>query len=524
MAEPVGPNWDELLAGAGEPATAESSTYGTLGPGQYGPDWSSLLPETVPQAATAWGPGRAMATGATLGLIPMGPAGARELYNREHPLMGPGMELAGSVLPVGLANALIPELSIPMQAAGAGRVGIMAGRVATGALRGAEAGVMQTPLTGGGMTQNALTGAGIGSALPLAAGGVRAMLQPTVVPGVRAAAAAAGAAGLRLRPGQYAFSSWLTKADRALMSGRDEPQLRQATKLLAKSIGENSDSLTPALLESAAERIGKGLDTVAANTSLVYDQTLHSTLNNVMYKVTSASGISHADVKRVKSVIEDIRKSAAFTPAGKSGRAFQQLTQFGSMLGELSQVGNPTVRQAGGEISDALFETLARHSPADQVKTLFDLKDQYKNVLSLRKAAEKAGPSGLINPKDVSALATGEARLVRQVAKFLPTPTPSGESKALTSKGFIGSGLKIAAAVAAGQQAQEAAAYAIAHPAMTSAAVAAATAALGTKPLVRGALGSQWLSDLALGKPVVNSLVPRVILPVATGAANLQGQ
>jgi len=374
------------------------------------------------------------------------------------------------------------------------------------------------------MTQNALTGAAIGSALPLLAGGVRGMLTPTIDPGVRKAAAAASSAGLRLRPGQYALSGWLARADRALMGGRDAPQLRQATRLLAKSIGENTDSITPATLEAASERIGKGLDAVATGTRMTYDKTLHQQISGILYRVTSASGVPAHDVNAVRTVIEDIRKSAAFTSPAKSGQAFQQLTQYGSMLGELSQSNNATVRQAGGELSDALFEALARYSPADKVKSLFDLKDQYKNVLALRKAAEKAGPSGLINPRDVSGLATGQAQVVRQVSKFMPTPTAAGGSKAATGPGIYGSALKIGAAAGAAAQAHEIAQFALANPGLTTAAVASATAALGVKPLARGALGSRWLESLALGQPAVNPLVPKVVLPAATGAALASGE
>jgi hypothetical protein len=387
---------------------------------------------------------------------------------------------------------------------------------------------MQTGVTGGDVGTNALTGAAIGGAVPLAGAAARAAVKPAVDAGVAAAASAAQKLGFTsLRPGQYAQPGLVKSADQALMGSYDIPQLKQYTRVLSHAIGEDTDSITPDVLERAQNRIGKGLDTVAANTNMVYDPTLHKKINDILYEVTSASGITKADKAAVRAVINDIRQSAAFTPAGKTGKAFQQLTRYGSMLGELSQSGNADVRQAGGDLSDALFETVARYSPVEQTKSLLDLKEQYRNILALRNPLVKAGPSGLLDPKAVAATTSGSSavRTMASVSKFLPSPTPSGAAKAPSRFGFGGSVVKFGVAAGAASEAKEAMAWAAAHPLLTSAAAAATISALGTRPVIRSALGSSWLNRLALGQRgagSVNPLVPGVALAGTTGTVNQQ--
>lgn len=537
MAQPTvatpesGPNWDALLAGPQETPAAVGA----------GPDWDHLLGDGTPaKPPVDWNGLDAVTNGLLLGAGPyiMGASrsirkgtsfsselakakGARASYAEENPLTSSSLEIAGSLPTVGLATAASPELVVP---AALGRAAPLAGRAATMGLRGAEAGVLQTPLTGGDAGENAITGAGVGAAFPLIGAGVSAAIRPVVDNGVGTAVQAAQRLGFNLRPGQYAMPGWLTKADRALMGGRDTPQLRQYTRVLSHSIGEDTDSLTPEVLERAQDRIGQGLDAVAANSRMVYDATLHQRINDILYRVTSASGISRADQNAVRNVIQDIRNSAAFTPARRSGQAFQQLTQYGSMLGELSQNSNPTVRQAGGDLSDALFETVARYSPSGQTQALFDLKDQYRNVLALRKPVGKAGASGLLNPKDIASLTSGTpaVRTMGQVGKFLPSPSPSGSAKPPSRPGFFPSALRFGAAAGAVSEAHEIASWAVAHPGLTTAAAASALGTMAARPAARAALGSQWLENLALGHPAMNPLGAQLALPAVTGAVNQQ--
>lgn len=531
----TGPDWDALLAGPTEVPHSVGA----------GPDWDHLLGDGTPaKPPVDWNGLDALANGLVLGAGPYIRAAGRSArqgfkagsysaelakakadqasYTADNPITSGTLGVLGSMPAVGLATAASPEIAVPSLL---GKAAPLLGRAATWASRGAEAGALQTGVTGGDVGENALTGAAIGGALPVVGAVVKGAVKPVVDAGVAAAAGAAQKLGFTsLRPGQYAMPGWLTRADQALMSGRDVPQLKQYTRILSHSVGEDTDSLTPEVLERAQGRIGKGLDAVAANTKMVYDPTLHKRINDILYDVTSASGISKADQKAVRNVIEDIRNSAAFTPARKSGQAFQQLTQYGSMLGELSQSSNPTVRQAGGDLSDALFETVARYSPADQTKALFDLKDQYRNVLALRKPVAKAGPSGLLDPKAVASITAGSpaVRTMASVSKFLPSPSPSGAAKPASKFGF-GSALKFGAAAAAASEAKEAAAWALAHPGLAAAAAAAGISALGTRPLVRSALGSSWLNRLALGQaagPGVNPLVPATALAGITGTVN----
>jgi hypothetical protein len=530
----VGPNWDALLAGPGEAPHSVGANPDL--------DWDKLLGQPASPVAPGWDTADEALSGLTLGAGPYIKAAGRSVtsgksysaelkktkadqasYLAENPLLGPAAGIVGSILPTAAATALQPELAGP---AFLGKAAPLAGRVATMAAKGAESGVLQSGVTGGDVGENALFGAGVGAAFPLLGAGIKAGLKPVVDNGVAAAVKGAEALGLSVRPGQYAMPGILTKADSALMSGRDTPQLKQYTRVLSHAIGEDTDTLTEDVLDKATDRIGQSLDTVAAKSRMFLDPTLDNKLKDVMYKVTSASGVKPADVAKVKAAILDIRESSAFTPAKRTGVAFQQLTDKGSILSDLSNHPNATVRAAAGDLSDSLFETMARYSPPEQTKALFDLKDQFRNVQALRKPVEKAGASGLLNPRDVAAVrdATGDVKTLGKVGKFLPVPSASGASGSPVNHGFFPSwaktGFSAAAGTAAIFEAKETAQMALAHPFATSAAAAAGIAALGVRPVARKVLGSAWLNNLALGRQAVNPIGASLALPAATGIVN----
>lgn len=439
--------------------------------------------------------------------------GAQEAYEEAHPLLAPALSIGGSIPTVGLATAALPALQAP---AVLGKAGLLAERIANTGLAGATAGALQTPLTGGDIGENALTGAGLGGGLALAGAGGKALLRPVVDNGVAVAASAAEALGVRLRAGQMAPG--LKRADTMLAGAGNTQQLRDFTRAASRTIGKDTDSLTPDVHQQALEDIGNGLDQAATQVKVNYDQTLHQDLSQVMYDVTSSPGLSKADKDAVRGVIEDIRDNSMHNQGTITGKAYQAITQSGSLLQRLADNDSGIVRHAGGEISDKLFDALQRATPPDQVDNLIALKNQYRAAMQLRPAVKAAGPSGLLDPKKLAGKAqSGDLQTLGDVGRLLPSPDSLGQAKSVSSH------LPLAAKLAlggAGIGAGEELAGLLHDPHALAAATALGVTALGAKRLGRGVMESDFLRNLALGQPAVNPLVGQAVVPTAVGAVN----
>jgi hypothetical protein len=469
--------------------------------------------------ASQWGPGYALATGATLGQWPRiaGALGiedtakleaARSAYSRENPLLAGGLEIAGSIPTTMAAMALVPEIAAP---AALGRLAPLASRVMTQGARGGVAGTAMAPLspetTISDLPGEIALGAGLGAAFPLAG----AAIAPAIAPAMAQAVRAAEGLGVKLRPGQFSMSRAMAKLDDLLVRSEvKDTQLRDFTKAVSRTIGEDTDVLTTDVLDDAAERIGRGLDDFATRAKVNYTPQLDSKLTSALQEINISPGLAKSDAKQLLDVVADIRKHVALNNNQLTGKMYRSLTQRGSMLSDLSRNSNPTIRRLGGEIADELFNAMEASSPSGVAQDLLALKDQYKNLMMIEPLVKAAGPSGIIDPRKVARLARADKDLgtLSAVGKLLPTPTEIGLAK--TPK--VGARITMGAALGVGGLGE---AYLATHdPVLAAKAAAAATALYGLKRGAGAAMASDWFRRLALGAsapPGVNPFVPAVL-------------
>jgi len=410
-------------------------------------------------ASALWGPVMAAGTGATFGQLPKAVAGvkalagqgtyegnledlssARAAYSKENPLLSTGLEIAGSIPSSLAAMFLTPEVAVP---AGLGKLAPLAGKILSQGSKGAVSGALTSQIPDGStladIPEGAMVGGGLGAAFPA----TWAVVKPAVAPAVASAVQAASNLGVKLRPGQFATSRLVSLLDEKLVSAsHTDQQLKNFSKVAIESIGETGENMTPQMLKDAKTRMRKEFDQFARQAQVHMTPQLDQSLNQALAQVNTlvnnsgkvsaqfGGGVNKADAQALVDVISDIRNEFAKGNGKLSGEMYRRLTQQNSMLSDLSQIKNGTVKNLGGKIADDLFTAMEAATPADTVQALKTLKDQYKNVKLLEPVVKAAGASGILDPKRVARLkASGDLGTLSAVGKYLPTPTQTGLSK-----------------------------------------------------------------------------------------------
>lgn len=378
-----------------------------VGPGAVTPIAQSARPASP--AAFDWDYPRQIASGAALGFgaeiqgfenymrgdgsLPLSShvanaRGAKESFEAAHPLGARPAEILGSVPTVVGANMLTPGLT------GAMRSASLPMRMAGGALAGAEAGALQTKITGGEVLDNALMGAGLGAAMPGASGAIGKILTPRVDPGVIDIVRDMENLGVKLRPSQVAMSSALRRADEFFAGKGNESQIRDFTRAIGKTFGVDSPTLGPMVLENARKRITTGMDDVVQRTEILHDSDFTAGIAVVR---GNTKGLKYDVKKQINDAITEVNN--AFDVNGKiTGEAYQNLTARGGVLMNMARDSNPAVRRAGGQLRDVLDDAIGRNSPAGTKEAWEELRSQYKNLITVQPLLE-GSPTGLVDPK-----------------------------------------------------------------------------------------------------------------------------
>jgi hypothetical protein len=175
----------------------------------------------------------------------------------------------------------------------------------------------------------------------------------------------------------------------------------QFTKAIGRTIGEDADQITPAVMARAAQRIGGVMDDVASNTAVNVDKPflegMQQVAKDASFLTPDRQGVIN---KQISNVIGSVRDGTL------TGQQYQSLTNFNSPLGKALRSTDSDVRSAAidirGHIDDALERSLPDGSPLlDQLRTA---RMQYKNLKTIEPLVVKGEP-GEISP----ALLQGQA-------------------------------------------------------------------------------------------------------------------
>jgi len=170
-----------------------------------------------------------------------------------------------------------------------------------------------------------------------------------------------------------------------------EAQARGFTRAVLRTIGEDADQATPAVLRRARNRIGRVFDEIAETSPPRFDQELMGQL--VEIGQTARRALTAADQRVLARNLRDIVE--ANQGGFINGNRFNRIR---SNLGRLTT--RPDIGEFAGMAQDALVGALRRSSPA-QADALDVAVQQFRNLRNVQSAIDK-GSDRFINPLRLS--------------------------------------------------------------------------------------------------------------------------
>lgn len=221
------------------------------------------------------------------------------------------------------------------------------------------------------------------------------------------------AEGVPLTAGQRSGSEALRYAESTLgnapgSGGRAaqamETQGEAFTAAALRRAGINANRATPDVIDAGFTRIGQQFDDLAARNALQGDRALGSALSNVERQYQSVVNPSQR-VPVVADTIRDIGEAIAANRGILQGEAYKTIRerlnklQRGTSDNQLSDA----LRGIQNALDNAMERTIAIANPSD-LGAWREVRNQYRNMLVLEKAATGAGESaaqGLISPSQL---------------------------------------------------------------------------------------------------------------------------
>lgn len=288
-----------------------------------------------------------------------------------------------------------------------------------------------------------------------------------------------------------------------------EAQGEQFTKAALSKAGINAERATPEVIDAAFERLGKEFDTLAGATTIKPDQKLgmdlFGTLSDYMQKTSATERKPY-----IQNLINEITAKAQ---SGFISGDFYKSTR--SAIERLRRgTSDPEFNGALADIRGALDDAVERSISPDLVDRWRDVRNQYRNVLPLERAATAAGENaaqGIVSPSALKqavlalhgrrnyARGSGDfadlARAGEGIMRPLPDSGTAGRTQAfrlLDGMGLASGGA--AGALLSGGNTAGTVAGALAGQALAAGVPAVASRALMSSP-VQAYLGNQVISS-----------------------------
>ena len=186
----------------------------------------------------------------------------------------------------------------------------------------------------------------------------------------------------------------------------------QWQKALASEMGETADNgITHNVMNSAADRIGSGMNTIADRTTIQGGTPLRDDLTKIALEVPQF-GLTDTQKTPVQAQFQNILKAFEDGDGKITGKVYQNLVQTGGPLDTVISSMDPTVSAFGMKIKNALDDAFQRSAlPGDQA-ALRDLRYQYRVMKTVQPLVEQKGLTGDIEPNGLL------QRVRAQSAKF----------------------------------------------------------------------------------------------------------
>ncbi|MEH3108977.1 MAG: hypothetical protein PGN22_02600 [Agrobacterium cavarae] len=456
--------------------------------------------------------------------------GSDDALAKEHPVANAAGQVAGAVgLASGMAKAGVSPVARSIQSGG-GLGKLSAASAVESGILGAAQGAASSDGDAVDRIENAgyglVGGTVLGGALPSVTAGLAAtgkrMISPFLASPERSAAAAALAKeGIETTAGQATGSKALRYAEGELGGQRAEDfferQGEQFTKAALSRTGTNADRATPDVIDDAFNRIGGEFGGLAQRNTLIADGRLAQDLGAAWKQYESLVPKS----QRAPIVMDMINDIGGVLKNGTlDGSAYQAARSRLDKAARSSRM-DPQLQEAlfgiRNSLDDAMERSIRANNPAD-LGAWQQVRDQYKNLLVIEKAASGAGENtalGLISPSQLRNATVqqnrrdfvrgkgGFAALARNGESIMKPLPNSGTAPRLNAQNL---GIGLAGLIGAG------AGTATGDP--TNAAIGAAAGFMAPKvagaalmsPVVQALLRNQAASNLTMS-PVVRALL-----------------
>lgn len=322
---------------------------------------------------------------------------------QQAPIASLGAELVGALGTGGLGAGTKGSTAI----ANSLRSGALPARVAKGALLGATSGGLYGFGEGEGegridnAATNAIYGAATGGALPIAGAAVKGTANaviPSIDKGVAALAQRAQDLGIPLRADQLSPTrarNTVQKVSQELpfsgVNAFEDTQRNAVQKVLAKSIGQDADNLSPDVvnnyLKDAKVKFRAGLGNEPVN----FDEASLSRLDDIP---------TNADV--TNDVKDIVKNTVDRFKADLSGNYIspEKLSSFRSDLIKRIPKADSQARPYLSDIVDVIDDIAEKHAPEGSSQILGQARREYRNFKTIEPLLERS-PDGNINPVDL---------------------------------------------------------------------------------------------------------------------------
>lgn len=238
-------------------------------------------------------------------------------------------------------------------------------------------------------------------AAPVAVSAVQRLVTPIGVSAERAAAAdILRSEGVRPTAGQVTGNKGLRYRESELGGARAadmiEQQGEQFTRAALSRAGINAERATPEVMRDGLRSLGDRFDDLATRTTVHFDNQLQ---NDLLADVVTYQQNATAVAPVVENTANRIAEIAAQNGGVIPGRNYQTLR---SDIGRASaRASDPSVKFALRDLQESLDDAVSRAMPSDVLPAWQEVRQQYRNFLTLERAATGAGEDaalGLISP------------------------------------------------------------------------------------------------------------------------------
>jgi hypothetical protein len=367
---------------------------------------------------------------------------------RDAPLMRTGAGITGNIA------GQVAQFAAP--AGVVGRAVSLGGNVARGAAVGAALANTQPVRTGQSRVANTALGAAGGAAGELLAAGVGAAANAAsrkIAPEVKKLAQRARELGIPLRAEQVSGSRPLAGISAALdtvpLSGRDasrEAQRIGFNRAVAKTFGEETPNLAVAV-KQAQSRLGGVYDDVLKNNPVKVDTQFLSELDEGLQ--AARNELTDAQFSVIKRQVDNILGKVGVDDAIEGQAAYN----VKKMLDRMGKSSDTSLAHHAIDLKNSLVSALDRSLPAEAAQQFATARQQYRNLITVRKMVQ-AGAEGGISPARLATaknLAPDLKEIADIGAQFLKEPFGnSGTANRLLGAGILGGGIVANPVAAAG--------------------------------------------------------------------------